>query len=244
MKIEFFQGGFDKNLSYLIWCETTRNASIVDASVNITEIFDCIEIYDLILKKVFITHTHLDHINFLDDILSQFPHIQICGFEYPEYEIVSNYCKLKHHEIISLGSEIFTVLHTPGHYPDSLCFWNKKENCLFTGDTMFVGRTGRTIGLKSNISDLYTSIYEHLLKLPEQTIIYPGHHYGYIRSITIKENISISPFFQCASEKEFIQIMGDYEKNRELASQVDHERKGGACGRRMLGMSNNHQQCP
>ena len=79
---------------------------------------------------------------------------------------------------------------------------------------MFVSRPGRTIGTKSNISNLYNSIYKHLLKLPEQTIIYPGHHYGYTPSVTLKENISLSPFFQCESEKEFVKVMADYEKNR------------------------------
>ena len=214
MKIKSIQGGFDKNCSYLIWCESTKIAGIIDASVNITEIYAYVEMYDLIMEKIFITHTHFDHINFLDDIFYQFPHVQVCGFEYPEDKLGNNYRKLKHHEIIPLGSEILTALHTPGHYPDSLCFWNKKENCIFTGDTMFVGRTGRTIGAKSNISDLYISIYNHLLKLPEKTIIYPGHHYGYTPSITLKKNISISPLLQCNSEEEFIRIMTDYEKNR------------------------------
>ena len=81
---------------------------------------------------------------------------------------------------------------------------------------MFVGRTGRTIGSKSNNSYLYSSIYDELLKLPQQTVIYPGHHYGYKKSITFKENISLSPFFQCDSEDEFILVMEQYEKTRRI----------------------------
>ena len=214
MKIKSFQGGFDKNLSYLIWCESTHIAGIVDASVNITRINESIEMYDLILEKVLITHTHSDHIQFLDDILYQFPMVQLCGYEKPEIEFSNHYRKMMHHETISLGSEMITSLYTPGHYPDSLCYWNKKDNSLFTGDTMFVGRTGRTIGAKSNISHLYTSIYQQILKLPEQTIIYPGHHYGYTPHVSLKENITLSPFFQCSSKDEFIKVMEDYEKGR------------------------------
>ena len=214
MKIKSFQGGFDKNLSYLIWCESTHIAGIVDASVNMMEINEAIEMHDLMLEKVLITHTHADHIQFLDDILYQFPQVQICGYNNPEIELGDNYRKLMHHEIISLGSEMITNLHTPGHYADSLCFWNKKNNSLFTGDTMFVGRTGRTIGAKSNISHLYTSIYQQILKLPEQTTIYPGHHYGYTPHVTLKENVTLSPFFQCSSENEFIKVMETYEKGR------------------------------
>ena len=217
MKIKSLQGGFDKNLSYLIWCESTRIAGIIDASVKITEIYECMEMNDLRLEKVFITHTHFDHINFLSDILYQFPHVQLCIYEKPEIELNNHYRKLMHHEIIPLGSEMITSLHTPGHYPDSLCFWNKKDHSIFTGDTMFVGRTGRTVGAKSNICHLYTSIYQQILKLPEQTTIYPGHHYGFTPHVTLKENITLSPFFQCSSENEFIKVMGAYEKGRRIS---------------------------
>ena len=214
MKIKSFQGGFDKNLSHLIWCKSTHLSAIVDASVNITEITEFMEMNDLVLEKIIITHSHSDHIYFLNDILFQFPQVQICGFEFPEFNYENNYRDLKHNEIIMLGNEVITCMHTPGHYPDSMCYWNKKNDCLFMGDTMFVGRTGRTISDKSNISQLYDSIYNHILKLSMHTIIYPGHHYGHIPTITLKENIDISPFFQCSSEIEFIKVMENYEDGR------------------------------
>ena len=153
MKIKSFQGGFDKNISYLIWCELTCIAAIVDASVNMTEIIEYIEINDLLLKKILITHTHSDHINYLEDILFQFPQIEVCGFEFPEYDFGNDYRKLKHYDVITLGSELITCIHTPGHYPDSICYWNEKRDLLFTGDTIFVGRTGRVRSNNSNIHD-------------------------------------------------------------------------------------------
>ena len=79
---------------------------------------------------------------------------------------------------------------------------------------MFVGRTGRTIGPKSNNSCLYSSIYDELLKLPQKTVIYPGHHYGYKRYDSIKSNIKNSSFFQCSSFSEFEKVMKNFEKNR------------------------------
>ena len=214
MKIKTFLGGYDKNLSYLVWCETTGLAGIVDAAVDITEILEFINSKNLILEKLFITHSHFDHIRYLEDLTHQFPQLQLCGYNFPEEEFGDYFRGLTHHEIIPLGTEMLTILHTPGHYPDSICFWNKKDNCVFTGDTMFVGRTGRTIGAKSNISHLYTSIYDELLILPPQTIIYSGHHYGFKKIITLKENVRLSSFFQCNSESEFIQVMKQYEKNR------------------------------
>ena len=214
MKIKSFQGGFDKNITYIIWCELTSIAAIVDASVNMTEIIEYIEINDLLLEKILITHTHSDHINFLEDILFQFPQIEVCGFEFPEYDFGNDYRRLKHYDVITLGTELITCIHTPGHYPDSICYWSESNNYLFTGDTMFVGRTGRTISKKSNINDLYHSIYEIILKLPQNTIIYPGHHYGHALTISIKDNVLISPFFQCSDKMEFIKVMKEFEKGR------------------------------
>ena len=116
--------------------------------------------------------------------------------------------------IIAVGNEILIAIYTPGHFIDSMCFWNKKRKCLFTGDTMFVGRTGRTISKYSNIKDLYISTYEKILTLPNDTMIYPGHHYGFTKSISIKENIEMSNFFNCKSFNEFEKIMQNFEKNR------------------------------
>ena len=95
-----------------------------------------------------------------------------------ENKIISN------NEVINIGNELITSMHTPGHYYDSLCFWNQDSKCVFTGDTIFVGRTGRVISERSSISELYNSIYNILLKLPEETMIYPGHHYGHKKSIS------------------------------------------------------------
>ena len=216
MKIKSFIGGFDKNISYLIWCEFTRRAGIIDASVDISEIVEFIESKNLVLEKLFITHSHLDHIKYIEDLKDHFPRLQLCGHYSPEEDFGVNYRGLTHNEIITIGTEILTVLHTPGHYPDSICLWNKKDNSVFTGDTMFVGRTGRTIGPKSNISHLYNSIYEILLALPPQTIIYSGHHYGYKKSISLNENIRLSSFFQCTSKEEFMKVMEQFEKNRRI----------------------------
>ena len=214
MKIKTFLGGYDKNLSYLVWCESTQIAGIIDASVDPSEIIEYIDRQDLILEKLFITHTHFDHIKYIDKLTLYFPLLQICGHINPEKKISNDYQGLEDYQIVTLGTELITILYTPGHYPDSICFWNTKERALFTGDTMFVGRTGRTIGSKSNIAKLYSSIYDKILKLSSKTQIYPGHHYGFKKSISLIDNIRLSPFFQCKSLSEFIMVMENYEKSR------------------------------
>jgi len=65
---------------------------------------------------------------------------------------------------------------------------------------------------------LYKSIYHKVLNLPDKTIIYPGHDYGPRASISLKENISISPLLQAKNEEDFIKKMEEYELNRKTGS--------------------------
>lgn len=214
MQVKSFLGGFDKNFSYLIWCSDTREAAIIDAAVEISPILETIELHNLKLRKIIITHTHHDHIKYLQDFIYYYPLIKIIGHSQPLKKMGKSYQGVEHHENISLGKTMFTTIHTPGHYLDSICIWNMKSKFLFTGDTMFVGRTGRTVSANSNIDDLYHSVYTRLLTLPEDTLIYPGHHYGFAKEITIKENIKHSKFFQCNGLDEFKSVMSSFEKNR------------------------------
>ncbi len=215
MNLKSFEGGFDKNLCYLIWCNKTKIGGLVDPSVKITPILDYINKNKIKLSKILITHTHHDHIFYLDDFLNIFSNIEVLCHEKHLKSFERKIIKLTDYEIITLGQEILIALHTPGHHSDSICYWNKKNKMLFTGDTVFVGRTGRTIGAHSNIKDLYESVYKKILTIPHNTIIYPGHNYGYEKFITIKENINYSDFFNCKSLKEFKYVMQRFEENRK-----------------------------
>ena len=214
MQVKSFLGGFDKNFSHLIWCPDTREAAIIDAAVEISPILETIESNNLKLRKIIITHTHHDHIQYLQDFIYYYPLIKIMGHPQPLKKMGEAYQGVEHHENISLGKTMLTTIHTPGHNLDSICIWNMKSKSLFTGDTMFVGRTGRTVSTNSNIDDLYNSVYTQLLTLPEDTLIYPGHHYGFTKEITIEENIKHSKFFQCNNLDEFKNVMSSFEKNR------------------------------
>jgi glyoxylase-like metal-dependent hydrolase (beta-lactamase superfamily II) len=213
MKIKSFLGGFDKNFCYLVWCEKTKIAAIIDPSTEINPIAEYIEKEKLILSKLLITHTHHDHIAYLNDFLDLYTNLIVYCFHKP-INMKNDYIGLIDNEIITIGETFFTTIYTPGHFIDSICYWNKEQKLLFTGDTLFVGRTGRTVSNTSNIEQLYSSVYNRLLKLPYNTMIYPGHHYGYKPNISIKNNIKLFDFFQCKSLSEFKKIMKKFEKNR------------------------------
>ena len=213
MKVKYFIGGYDKNICYLLWCNESKHAAIIDPSVEINPIIEFIDKQDLILDKILITHSHHDHIKFVSDYINYFNLIKV----YISYKSSKkfNFNSLTDNQVINIGMHMITCLETPGHYYDSMSFWNSKNKLIFTGDTMFIGRTGRVLSSKSSIDDLYISIYNILLKLPHNTMIYPGHDYGYTTLDTIGNNIVSSKFFNCQNLEEFKLVMKKYEQNRK-----------------------------
>ena len=215
MKIKRFQGGFDNNFCYVLSCDETRTAAIIDPSVEINPVIEYIDSNDLILDKILITHTHYDHIHYLDDFINLYPLVKVYASSNAKLSNSINFHRLEHNDVIGLGKYLILSLSTPGHYFDSVCYWIKSKDIVFTGDTMFVGRTGRTISSGSDIKKLYNSTYNILLKLPLDTIIYPGHHYGFSKDISLLNNIKYSDFFQCKNFSEFKLVMKNFEKTQK-----------------------------
>ncbi|MAV69870.1 MAG: hypothetical protein CMG04_03600 [Candidatus Marinimicrobia bacterium] len=208
--IRSFKGGYDKNFTYLITCFRTGTHTFVDAAVDLNVIKPFIKNRP---KAILITHSHGDHIAFLNQYLKEYPDLVIVGHPETDNSIFDGkYQKILDGQSFSLGAIGGKALHTPGHYFD--CISYHMESVLFTGDTLFVGRTGRVINAKSDIKALYESVYKIILALPQNTRIYPGHDYGKTPTITIRENISISPLLQAKNFEDFKNIMHHYEKTR------------------------------
>ena len=162
-----------------------------------------------------ITHTHHDHIRYLNDYINIFPDMIVFGHsESALMYKIKNFRITKHQQKFEIGHLPFTSIYTPGHYFDSICYLLKPT--LFTGDTLFVGRTGRVISQRSDIKELYNSVYKRLLILSKDLRVYPGHNYGKQPSIKIKNNIKISPLLRAKNLKDFIKKMEQYELNRTV----------------------------
>ena len=215
MNVKRFLGGYDKNFCYVVSCSETKTAAIIDPSVEINPVIEYIESNHLILDKVLITHTHHDHVYYLADFIDLYPLIKVYASANARLPETVDFTKIEHNDVIMVGKYFILSQFTPGHYIDSICYWVKSQNIIFTGDTMFVGRTGRTISSGSDIKDLYHSTYDILLKLPKDTVVYPGHHYGFRKDITLKENVKLSNFFQCKNFLEFNSVMKNFEKSRK-----------------------------
>jgi glyoxylase-like metal-dependent hydrolase (beta-lactamase superfamily II) len=204
------KGGYDHNFSYLVTCLETGEQCLIDPALP-PETFD--KYISSALTKIIITHTHGDHIAYLNAYQDMNPQPKIICHPLGKDKFQSfKIHPVQNEEKVTIGNLAFKILHTPGHYPDSICIL--LENILFTGDTLFVGRTGRVVSSGSNIQDLYHSVYDTILNLPQKTIIYPGHDYGDKSTISLDENIKISPLLQAIDENDFISKMNTYEQNR------------------------------
>ncbi len=208
--IRSFKGGYDDNFQFILTCLQSRAQMCVDAALPFETVRPFI---NGAFVAMLITHTHGDHIAFIDEYLEAFPELLIIVHEDSAGRISAlNVHPALDGEQIQVGQLLIDVLHTPGHFPDSCCY--KLENVIFTGDTLFVGRTGRTVGQGSDTGKLYRSVYDKLLTLPQDTIIYPGHDYGRSPTISLAKNIEISPLLQAANEQDFIERMAAFEASR------------------------------
>jgi len=219
MIIETIKGGMDENLNYVIGCPATRIGAVVDAAVPADEIVRAAEKHDLRLLYLLITHSHRDHLLHGAELLSALnPAPFVIGYG-PAISEALDLPPERFHEMstgdrLLLGHLAFGAFHTPGHCADSLCFYFAQENALFTGDTLFVGRTGRTRFPGQSAAELYRGIRDHIQPLPDDVTIYPGHDYGPKPTDTLGGQRQTNRFLTARDEADFVRIMDEYEASR------------------------------
>ena len=199
---------FDKKTStytYLIASSRGREALIIDPVLNnVEEYILLLNELDLKLVKVIDTHIHADHITGASKLKDQTSCTTIMGEKTPADSVE---IKVKDEEIIRLDQIKIKALYTPGHTSDSFSFLI--DNCLFSGDTLLINGTGRTDFQNGSAKDAYNSIFKKLLKLPEETFLYPGHDYNEKKVSSIGNEKKFNPRLQVKNENEYIEIMNN-----------------------------------
>ena len=191
--------------TYIISSGQGREALIIDPVIeNVDDYLNILRILDLKLVKVIDTHIHADHITGASKLKQATSCITLMG-EHTPAETVE--IKVKDEEIIKLDQLEIKALHTPGHTSDSFSFL--MNNYLFSGDTLLINGTGRTDFQNGSAKDAYNSIFNRLLKLPEETILYPGHDYNGEKTSTIGKEKKFNPRLQVNSVSEYEEIMNN-----------------------------------
>jgi glyoxylase-like metal-dependent hydrolase (beta-lactamase superfamily II) len=173
--------GYMDNFCYIVACEKSRKALVIDPGHDVDRIVSAAEKQGLEIEAIVNTHAHGDHtagnaeLKSLTGAKIIIHALDAAG--YPKADVF-----LKDEKTLQLGEITFDVIHTPGHTPGGICLHTQGN--LFTGDTLFVGDSGRTDLPGGDRPTLGKSI-RRLMQLPDDTIIWPGHDYGPTPTSTI-----------------------------------------------------------
>ena len=207
-----------QNYVYLIGSAETRKVAVVDAAWQIDTILRVAAADDVEITHAFVTHTHPDHVG------GRFAGIEIEGVtellgrckakvvvhkdeaEFLKGLSASDLIKAGGGDKIDVGGVEVQLLHTPGHTPGSQCFM--VEGRLVSGDTLFIGSCGRVDLPGSDPEQMYYSLTQRLMALPEETVVYPGHNYADRPTSTIGDEKRRNPTCRFPSLDQFLAAMG------------------------------------
>jgi glyoxylase-like metal-dependent hydrolase (beta-lactamase superfamily II) len=208
MLIKQLELGADKVFCYILACEETREAVIIDPCGEEDKLLAVVE--DLDLKPLFIinTHCHPDHTcgneiiraatgaaivrHEADELLLQDPEAQeyFNRQDFPPSPPADK--TVKDGDRLEFGEYTLKIIHTPGHSPGSICVY--ADNNLFSGDSLFVGAAGRVDVPGGDFTTLITSLADKIAVLPDETKIWPGHDYGASKTSTVGREKKENPY--------------------------------------------------
>jgi glyoxylase-like metal-dependent hydrolase (beta-lactamase superfamily II) len=212
--------------TYLIASSKGREALIIDPVLeNVEDYIKLLTELDLKLVKVIDTHIHADHVTGASKLKDKTKCTTLMGENTPADSVE---IKVKDEEIIKLDHLNIKAIYTPGHTSDSYSFL--MNNYLFSGDTLLINGTGRTDFQNGNSKDAYNSIFNKLLKLPDETLLYPAHDYKGEKVSTIGKEKKQNPRLQVKNVDEYIDIMNNLnlKKPVDIESNVSKNIKLGA----------------
>jgi len=191
--------------SYIVGCERTGRAAIIDPGDEAGRILQSAQALGLMVTHVLLTHAHFDHIAAASELVratgapllvhpDEQPLLDAGGgamlFGFSSAEVPEQVSYLAEGEQIAVGDILLQVLHTPGHSPGSVCFHESAQRTLFDGDVLFANGIGRHDLPGGSYDTLMRSI-QRLMSLPDDTTVYPGHG----PSTTIGRERTSNPWF-------------------------------------------------
>jgi glyoxylase-like metal-dependent hydrolase (beta-lactamase superfamily II) len=171
--------------------ETTREAMVIDPGDDVDDVLAIVHKHNLTVKQIVITHAHIDHVggamklrqatgapillNENDYALLKMLDVQAAWLGMAAPGKVEIDQSPAHASQINAGGLQASVLLTPGHTQGSICLYFAPEKKLIAGDTLFAGSIGRTDLPGGSFEKIIHSLREHLLPLPDETVVVPGH---------------------------------------------------------------------
>jgi len=210
------------NFVYVVGDDQKRTCMVVDPAWDVPGIIDFIDREDLELTGALVTHYHPDHVGGeifghniagLEELLAIRPvkvHVneiecegvkQVTGLSDSDFE------KHSGGDIVLIGDVSVRLLHTPGHTPGSQCFL--VNSSLVSGDTLFIGGCGRVDLPGGNPTQMYYSLTQILARLPDDTLLFPGHDYAPKPTSSIGEEKKQNQYLRMKSLEDWKHLMGE-----------------------------------
>ena len=201
MLLRQYEVGPYQNFTYIVAESEGGEGVVIDPSFGIEPVLKGIDDLGVKVRFVLNTHSHPDHVAGNQDVRERTGARIVAHRSAPLEQDVS----------VDDGSEIasgrlrFTVLHTPGHTPDSVLYLF--EGHVATGDTLFVGECGRTDLPGGSPGLLYDSLFGPVLRLADATVVLPGHNYGATPTSTVGRERAENYVLRPRTREEFIRFM-------------------------------------
>jgi len=175
---------------YIVGCKETKLGVIIDPGAEGERILEGVEDSGLKITHVLLTHAHFDHMGAADEVVKatgarlalhpdDLPLLNAGGgatfFGLPSAPVPDADIRLAADQEIDVGELTLRVLHTPGHTPGHVAFYEPNEGAVFDGDVLFAQGIGRTDLPGGSYEVLMSSIQENLMTLPDETLVYSGH---------------------------------------------------------------------
>ncbi|MFN8007119.1 MAG: MBL fold metallo-hydrolase [Terriglobia bacterium] len=192
---------------YILGCEQSQEAIVIDPGEDADLILPILEKHQLKVKFILTTHAHIDHVGDLETVraktgaeallhekdLMLYDNLPIqaawLGLAIPPKAKINNY--VHEGDALQFGRHRGEILYTPGHTPGSVCLYlSEQSGRLFAGDTLFRRSIGRTDLWGGSYESIIQSIHDKLFALDDETVVYPGH--GPITTIGEEKH---NPFF-------------------------------------------------
>ncbi|WP_420622259.1 MBL fold metallo-hydrolase [Candidatus Poriferisodalis sp.] len=209
------------NFSYLIGDRETCEAVVVDPAYAVDDLLDILAEDDMALTGVLATHFHADHVGgnmmgYSIEGVAQLLERQgtKIHLQAPEAELVRKTTGISVNDmelhapgdVVSVGAIDIELLHTPGHTPGSQCFL--VAGALVAGDTLFLDGCGRMDLPGSDPAAMYRSLHDTLAKVPDSTVLFPGHRYSFEPSATMGQTRQMNYVFKPRSEAQWLMMFG------------------------------------
>ncbi len=193
------------NYLYFIGDSRTNEIAVVDPAWDVDYLCAEADRHGYKIVSIFLTHGHPDHVNGLDEILDRHDvPAYISKYEAPFLKPKhKNIVEVENHAILKVGDVQFQCLLTPGHTPGCHSFIH--QNVMIAGDAIFIDGCGRCDLPGGDARVMYNTLYNIIMKLPDETVIFCGHNYGPAPWATIGDQKRTNPYLTCTSEAEFLQ---------------------------------------